>query len=81
MQMKFLIKELAPMAAIIGAIMLVFILLCVLLPSEAFFISFFALLLAAGVLGCINDNRPRKFEDGKEYCSPIFATEKIEDDR
>ena len=79
--MKFLIKELAPMAAIIGAIMLVFILLCVLLPTEAFFISFFALLLCFGVLVCINDNRPRKLEDGKEYCTPIFSTEKVEDDR
>lgn len=79
--MKFLIKELAPMTAIIGVIMLVFILLCVLLPAEAFFITFFALLLAFGVLACISDNKPRKFEDGKEYCTPVFATEKIEDDR
>lgn len=79
--MKFLIKELAPMAAIIGAIMLVFILLCVLFPAEAFFITFFALLLCFGILACISDNRPRKFKDGKEYSTLIFATEKIKDDR
>ncbi len=79
--MKFMIKELAPMAAIIAVIMLVFTLLCVLLPTEAFFVSFFALLLAFGILACISDNKPRKFEDGKEYCTPIFATEKVEDDR
>lgn len=70
--MMWLIKELAPMAAIISAIMLMFILLCVLLPTEAFFITFFALLLAFGVLACWNDNRPRKLQDGKTYCSPSY---------
>jgi len=70
--MKFLIKELAPMVAIIGAIMFVFILICVLLSPEAFFITFFALLFLFAVLACISDNKPRKLEDGKEYCSPSF---------
>jgi len=70
--MKFLIKELAPMVAIIGAIMLVFILICVLLSPGAFFVTFFALLFLFTFLACISDNKPRKLEDGKEYCSPSF---------
>lgn len=70
--MKFLIKEFAPMTAIIGAIMLVFILICVLLSPGAFFITFFALLFVFTFLACINDNRSRKFEDGKNYCTPSF---------
>jgi succinate-acetate transporter protein len=70
--MMWLIKELAPMAAIIGAIMTVFILLCMLLPTEAFFVTFFALLFVFGILACISDNMPRRLEDGKKYCSPVF---------
>lgn len=70
--MMWLIKELAPMAAIIGAIMTVFILLCVFLPTEAFFVTFFALLLVFGILACWNDNRPRKLQDGNTYCSPSY---------
>lgn len=70
--MMWLIKELAPIAAFIAVIMTVVILLCVLLPAEAFFPTFFALLLAFGVFACWNDNRPRKLQDGKTYCSPSY---------
>ena len=70
--MTWLIKELAPMTAIIGAIMTAFILLCVLLPAEVFYVTFFALLLCFGILACVADNMPRRLEDGKKYCSPVF---------
>lgn len=70
--MKFLIKELAPLAVIITVIMIVFILICVLLSPGAFFVTFFALLFVFAILACISDNKIRKLEDGKEYCSPSF---------
>ena len=70
--MKFLIKELAPLAVIITVIMIVFILICVLLSPCAFFVTFFALLFVFAVLACISDNKLRKLEDNKEYCSPCY---------
>ena len=70
--MKFLIKELAPLAVIITVIMIVFILICVLLSPGVFFVTFFALLFVFAVLACISDNRSRKLVDGHEYCSPSF---------
>jgi len=70
--MMWLIKELAPIAAFIAVIMTVVILLCVFLPTQVFFFTFFALLFVFNVLACWNDNRPRKLQDGKTYCSPSY---------
>ncbi len=39
------------------------------------YITFFLALLAFGVYAIHLDNCPRVMEDGKEYCSPIFAEE------